>query len=123
MQGLVIALDRMSRRYSVFVYGATLRSSNRSTKQLLSEIYKGIVWPMVVYYEFSLVTSSKSADKRKAKPKKVLEPDTRKNLTNIRVVQRNLVYVTNLSLDIAKEEVREVQIARIGSHWRSHRHK
>lgn len=71
---------------------------------------------MVVYYEFSLVTSSKSADKRKAKPKKVLEPDTRKNLTNIRVVQRNLVYVTNLSLDIAKEEVREVQIARIGSH-------
>lgn len=34
------------------------------------------------------------------------EPENRTSLTNIRVVQRNLVYVTNLSLDVAKEEVR-----------------
>lgn len=33
------------------------------------------------------------------------DAENRKSLTNIRVVQRNLVYVTNLSLDLAKEEV------------------
>lgn len=33
------------------------------------------------------------------------EPENRTSLANIRVVQRNLVYVTNLSLDVAKEEV------------------
>jgi len=51
---------------------------------------------------------SRSSAKGKAKShgNSKLEPDNRKSLANIRVVQRNLVYVTNLSLDIAKEEVR-----------------
>jgi hypothetical protein len=50
----------------------------------------------------------KTGDKRKAKGRKV-DTDNRKNLQNIRVVQRNLVYVTNLSLDVAKEEVRSIE--------------
>ena len=35
-------------------------------------------------------------------------PLLRRNLGNVRVIQRNLVYITNLSVNIAKEEVRPV---------------
>lgn len=44
--------------------------------------------------------------KRKREKKKPIEKEVTnlKNLANIRVIQRNLVYITNLALSIAKEE-------------------
>jgi len=44
----------------------------------------------------------KSKKDKKPKEKKLLDP--KKQLANVRIVQRNLVYVTNLSLPFAKEE-------------------
>lgn len=44
----------------------------------------------------------KEKNKKPAEPKEVTN---RKSLANVRVIQRNLVYVTNLSVTIAKEEV------------------
>jgi CCR4-NOT transcription complex subunit 4 len=43
--------------------------------------------------------------KLKDREKKAQELNMRKQLTNVRVIQRNLVYVTNLALSVAKEEV------------------
>jgi hypothetical protein len=51
------------------------------------------------------LSGSSSKGKSKARGNIKADSDNRKALTNIRVVQRNLVYVTNLSLDLAKEEV------------------
>lgn len=50
--------------------------------------------------------------KKKQKQKKQVASDSRKHLANCRVIQRNLVYVTNVALDIAKEEVSD-QILRL----------
>ncbi len=45
-------------------------------------------------------------DKRqKEREKKTQENGSRKQLNNVRVIQRNLVYVTNVPVTIAKEEV------------------
>jgi CCR4-NOT transcription complex subunit 4 len=43
--------------------------------------------------------------KQKDKLKKSTEGGSRKQLANVRVVQRNLIYITNLSLKEAKEDV------------------
>lgn len=43
--------------------------------------------------------------KQQERLKKLQELEDRKQLANMRVLQRNLVYVTNLALSIAKEEV------------------
>jgi hypothetical protein len=43
--------------------------------------------------------------KQQERLKKLQELEDRKQLANMRVLQRNLVYVTNLALNIAKEEV------------------
>lgn len=62
---------------------------------------------------------SQKKKERKKKKEKPSEPSSssndklasvdiiasRKNLSNVRVIQRNLVYVTNLALSVAKEEV------------------
>eukprot|EP01129_Flabellula_baltica_P016803 TRINITY_DN9122_c0_g1_i1.p1 TRINITY_DN9122_c0_g1~~TRINITY_DN9122_c0_g1_i1.p1 ORF type:complete len:440 (+),score=71.47 TRINITY_DN9122_c0_g1_i1:171-1490(+) len=40
-----------------------------------------------------------------SKPKKKVQVLNRKKLSNVRVIQRNLVYVTNISLDLAKGEL------------------
>ena len=56
---------------------------------------------------------SQQKKERKKKKEKTSEPSlsssdiiaSRKNLSNVRVIQRNLVYVTNLALSVAKEEV------------------
>ena len=45
------------------------------------------------------------AKKQKEKEKKELENMNRKHLANMRVVQKNLVYVVGLSSKLAKEEV------------------
>eukprot|EP01103_Thecamoeba_quadrilineata_P001907 TRINITY_DN1176_c0_g2_i1.p1 TRINITY_DN1176_c0_g2~~TRINITY_DN1176_c0_g2_i1.p1 ORF type:complete len:1379 (-),score=276.34 TRINITY_DN1176_c0_g2_i1:26-4132(-) len=42
--------------------------------------------------------------KQRERQRKQQETSSRKHLTNMRVIQRNLVYVTNLPLSIAKEE-------------------
>jgi CCR4-NOT transcription complex subunit 4 len=47
----------------------------------------------------------KREKKTKEREKKAHEANSRKQLANVRVIQRNLVYVTNLSLNSAKEEV------------------
>ena len=43
--------------------------------------------------------------KQKDKIKKQLEANNRKNLSNMRVIQRNLVYITNIPPSLTKEEV------------------
>lgn len=45
------------------------------------------------------------AKKQKEREKKELENMNRKHLANMRVVQKNLVYVVGLSSKLAKEEV------------------
>lgn len=57
------------------------------------------------------------AKRQKEKEKKELENMNRKHLANMRVVQKNLVYVVGLSSKLAKEEVspqltEEVEMAR-----------
>jgi len=42
---------------------------------------------------------------RKQESKETKEAQNRKHLANVRVIQRNLVYITNLPLTLAKEEV------------------
>lgn len=84
--------------------------------------------PMVLIYPLlhqpMMLRSVSSANWRtasKGKPKKggnaKQELENRTALADIRVVQRNLVYVTNLSLDIAKEEVR-ISFSDIDRSWR-----
>jgi hypothetical protein len=48
--------------------------------------------------------------KQQERLKKLQELEDRKQLANVRVVQRNLVYVTNLALNVAKEDVCFVNI-------------
>jgi len=62
-------------------------------------------------YQFSTMLSPEETGRSPKKPsfnpdrdKKPPDPNSRKHLTNIRVIQRNLVYVTNLALSAAKEE-------------------
>jgi RING/Ubox like zinc-binding domain len=43
--------------------------------------------------------------REKEREKKQQEASQRKHLTNVRVIQRNLVYMTNLPMSIAKEEM------------------
>lgn len=59
------------------------------------------------------MVSQKKKERKKKKEKAQTETSksidvvaSRKNLSNVRVIQRNLVYVTNLALSVAKEEVR-----------------
>eukprot|EP01130_Rhizamoeba_saxonica_P000744 TRINITY_DN1066_c0_g1_i1.p1 TRINITY_DN1066_c0_g1~~TRINITY_DN1066_c0_g1_i1.p1 ORF type:complete len:472 (-),score=97.12 TRINITY_DN1066_c0_g1_i1:35-1450(-) len=47
----------------------------------------------------------KHEKKIKQRQKKFAESNARKKLANTRVIQRNLVYVTNLSLEISREEI------------------
>jgi hypothetical protein len=47
------------------------------------------------------VARKKEKEKKKKKDDKI----SRKNLANVRVIQKNLVYITNLALTAAKEEV------------------
>lgn len=47
----------------------------------------------------------KKDKKQKEKDKKTQDLHVKKQLSNMRIVQRNLVYVTNLSLSMAREEV------------------
>ena len=58
-----------------------------------------------VYEHFQRLEKMKKDKKLKEKEKKGADGTNRKALINIRVIQRNLVYVTNLSLNVAKEEV------------------
>lgn len=53
---------------------------------------------------YRLLKSAKEKKNNKLKSKKQTV-ESRKHLANYRVIQRNLVYVTNVALDIAKEEV------------------
>ena len=46
-----------------------------------------------------------TAGKKKEKQRKQQEAHSRKNAANVRVIQKNLVYVTNLAMTVAKEEV------------------
>jgi len=46
-----------------------------------------------------------NAKKAKERERKLAEANARKNLTNVRVIQRNLVYLTNLALSAATEEI------------------
>ncbi|ELR21327.1 uncharacterized protein ACA1_182290 [Acanthamoeba castellanii str. Neff] len=43
--------------------------------------------------------------KEKEKKRKKEDKVSRKNLANVRVIQKNLVYITNLALSVAKEEI------------------
>lgn len=47
----------------------------------------------------------KNEKKRKEKEKREMELNNRRHLANLRVVQKNLVYVIGLSAKIASEEV------------------
>lgn len=50
----------------------------------------------------------KKSKRKKTKKNQVKEEkleSTRKNLIHMRVIQRNLVYITNLALSVADEEV------------------
>lgn len=47
----------------------------------------------------------KNAKKRKEREKKEQEVAAKKQLSNVRVVQKNLVYVLGLPLKLANEEV------------------
>jgi len=58
-------------------------------------------------HAFSSLARHNTAKKAKEREKKQQETTgAKRSLNNVRVIQRNLVYVTNLSLNIAKEEVR-----------------
>ena len=52
----------------------------------------------------NLYSEQARKDRAKSKDKK-RDSDLRRNLANIRVVQRNLDYITNLALASAKEDV------------------
>lgn len=56
------------------------------------------------------LTRIKNEKKQKEREKKELEAMNRKHLANMRVVQKNLVYVIGLSPKIANEEVVDGQI-------------
>jgi CCR4-NOT transcription complex subunit 4 len=47
----------------------------------------------------------KKERKQKEREKKSQESVSKKQLSNVRVIQRNLVYMTNISSTIAKEDV------------------
>jgi CCR4-NOT transcription complex subunit 4 len=51
-----------------------------------------------------------SERKQKERQKKQTETHQRRALSDIRVIQRNLVYVTNIAVDLAKEEVRNFSL-------------
>lgn len=51
----------------------------------------------------------KKEKKQKEKNKKN-STNSRKHLTNVRVIQRNLVYVTNIPLNVAKEDVKQLKL-------------
>jgi hypothetical protein len=51
------------------------------------------------------IAKEQNEKKMRDKLKKQQEANSRKNLTNVRVIQRNLVYITNLPVSIAKEDL------------------
>ena len=53
----------------------------------------------------------KTEKKRKDKEKREMELNNRRHLANMRVVQKNLVYVIGLSTKVASEEVRATLFA------------
>jgi len=71
-----------------------------------------VISPLSRFYRIAKMVSQQKKE-RKKKKEKTSEPSlsssdiiaSRKNLSNVRVIQRNLVYVTNLALSVAKEEV------------------
>lgn len=64
-----------------------------------------INWKIFIIFLKIRIEKHRKEKKLKEREKKIQELGNKKNLTNVRVVQRNLVYVTNLALSIAKEEV------------------
>ena len=86
-----------------------LTAENHTKKEVI-HLYHRILKSKRIHVNFDFLTTFTRLERlkrdRKQREKKSKEADGRKNLGNIRVVQRNLVYITNLALPSAKEEVR-----------------
>lgn len=61
-----------------------------------------LIWRWLIILSHKRLTQQK---KQREREKKELETLGRKNLANVRVVQRNVVYVTGIGPRFAKEEV------------------
>lgn len=65
-------------------------------------------WFADVSYLYPLRLASEGNMERKKIQKSKLKPsEARKQLTSVRVVQRNLVYIVGLPLNLADEDVRD----------------
>lgn len=66
-------------------------------------------WFADVSYLFPVLrlTSEGNMDRKKTQKSKLKPSEGRKQLTSVRVVQRNLVYIVGLPLDLADEDVRD----------------
>lgn len=74
-------------------------------------LVKAYLHPLPCLFRANRIKRLTQAKKQKERERKELEQMNRKHLANMRVVQKNLVYVVGLNSKLAKEEVR-------GSHSR-----